>query len=198
MTQYVYVFSNPAFPDLLKIGKTVDPNRRLKELSRSSGVPSPFECKGLFEVIDMDKTESALHRALDSDRFNPKREFFEKSYEDIYPILSLLGREETNVITLDIGNEEEIKNVKKKTSRKRFTFSMVEIPVGSTLQFRDGNHECIVKDDCQVEYKGKITYLSPLTKKILNIDRPLRGPDYWKYNGRLIKDLYEDYMKLVA
>ena len=197
MTQYVYAFSNPAFPDLLKIGKTIDPNRRLRDLS-STGVPAPFECMGLFEVKDMHKAESALHLALDSDRFNPKREFFKKSYEDVSPLLSLLGREVTNIITMDSGNEEEIKNAKKKTARKRFSFSMLEIPVGSTLQFRDGDHECIVKDDYRVEYKGEIIHLSPLTQRIMNEDRPLRGPDYWNYNGRSVKDLYEEYMELVV
>ena len=198
MNQYIYAFSNPAFPKLLKIGKTSEPDRRLKELSGSTGVPAPFECVGLFEVEDMHKAESALHLALDSDRFNPKREFFEKSYEEIYPILNLLGKEVTNVITVDRGNEEEIKNVKKRKSRGRFTFSMVEIPVGSTLQFRDGGHECIVKDDCQVEYKGEIKYLSPLTQEIMNLDRPLRGQAYWKYNGILLSKLYDEYVESVA
>ena len=54
------------------------------------------------------------------------------------------------------------------------------------------NYECIVKDEYQVEYEGETICLSPLTQKLLRIDRPIRGQSYWKYNNRLLSDIYED------
>ena len=40
---HVYVLQNPAFPHLLKIGFTTrTPEERAEELSRHSGVPTPY------------------------------------------------------------------------------------------------------------------------------------------------------------
>ena len=40
---YVYILSNISMPGLLKIGMTrLDPTKRVKELSSSTGVPTPF------------------------------------------------------------------------------------------------------------------------------------------------------------
>ena len=192
MTQYVYVFSNPAFSNLVKIGKTRDPSRRIKELSAATGVPAPYECMGVFQVKDMDKAEAALHLAFDSNRFNPKREFFKKDYEDIYPLLSLLGREVPTVMNIDREDQEELKGVQYK-SRPRLSFMKLEIPVGSILHYRDGDQQCTVVDDTQVRYNEKVWYLSPLTQHIMEVDRPLRGAAYWKYENRLLSHLYEEY-----
>ena len=45
----VYVLSNPAMPDIVKIGKTRDINQRLSSLY-STGVPLPFKCVYAKEV----------------------------------------------------------------------------------------------------------------------------------------------------
>lgn len=40
---YVYILENDSFKDLVKIGSTkYDGHKRARELSRSSGVPTPF------------------------------------------------------------------------------------------------------------------------------------------------------------
>ena len=42
--QYVYILSNPAMPGLIKIGYTKNhPGERVKQLSRSSSIPVPFD-----------------------------------------------------------------------------------------------------------------------------------------------------------
>ena len=40
----VYVLSNPAMPEIVKIGKTSDLTERMKSLSKPTGVPLAFEC----------------------------------------------------------------------------------------------------------------------------------------------------------
>ena len=44
MSNIVYIFINQSMPDMVKIGITDNVERRVKELSGSSGVPLPFEC----------------------------------------------------------------------------------------------------------------------------------------------------------
>ena len=53
----VYVLTNPAMPDLVKIGKTTrDVSLRLSDLY-TRGVPLPFECEYAAKVKDVDQTD---------------------------------------------------------------------------------------------------------------------------------------------
>ena len=104
---------------------------------------------------------------------------------------------ENGLVLLDIDELKKSQKNKiksKKVQRPRFNFSDAGISVGSVLTLKEGliAHECIVKDEYQVEYEGETTCLSPLTQKLLGIDRPIRGQSYWKYNNRLLSDIYED------
>ncbi|KIF46827.1 GIY-YIG nuclease family protein [Vibrio owensii] len=73
---FIYIMTNSAMPDLIKIGMTArDSRERARELSNTS-VPLPF--KVAFEIYcnDIRKVESAIHRELADFRVNPNREFF--------------------------------------------------------------------------------------------------------------------------
>ena len=78
----IYVLTNPAMPDLVKIGKTTNLEQRLSSLY-STGVPLPFECIYAKEVEDMDFVETKLHAAFDSKRLNNRREFFKILEEEL-------------------------------------------------------------------------------------------------------------------
>ena len=53
MVGTVYVLTNPAMPDLVKIGKTTrDVQLRLADLY-TTGVPYPFECEYAAKVTDL-------------------------------------------------------------------------------------------------------------------------------------------------
>ena len=68
----VYVLTNPAMPDLVKIGKTTrDLSLRLSDLY-TTGVPLPFECEYAAKVKDVDQTEKAFHLGFKKDRVNIK------------------------------------------------------------------------------------------------------------------------------
>ena len=74
---HVYILENDSMPGLLKIGKTVRSSReRAKELSNSTGVPTPFRV--VFE-LSSDKyeiLEREVHNKLARYRVGSKREFF--------------------------------------------------------------------------------------------------------------------------
>lgn len=77
MSGIVYLFTNPAMPGLVKIGKTSgnSPLIRMSQLSRDTGVPLPFECELAMEVDDAFATEKAFHQAFAPNRINKRREF---------------------------------------------------------------------------------------------------------------------------
>ncbi|MFX0102999.1 MAG: GIY-YIG nuclease family protein [Candidatus Hodarchaeota archaeon] len=80
---FVYLMTNPAFPDYVKIGRsTRDPELRRIELSRSTGVPRSFrlECKIL--VKEHVRVEGILHQKFRKFRVNKDREFFEISLKE--------------------------------------------------------------------------------------------------------------------
>lgn len=69
--------SNPAFPNLLKIGKSKkDPTTdRVNELNQT-GVPEPFKVEYYAFVEDEDYLEKVVHRKFANKRPNKNREFF--------------------------------------------------------------------------------------------------------------------------
>ena len=52
----IYILTNQAHPDYIKIGKTSNLEQRLKSLD-TTGVPLPFECYYAVEVDDMSRVE---------------------------------------------------------------------------------------------------------------------------------------------
>ena len=83
MSGFVYILSNPAFPELLKIGKSSrDPVKyRAPELSQT-GVPEPFKVEYYAYVDDENILEAALHQYFDQQRTNRNREFFKIDLTD--------------------------------------------------------------------------------------------------------------------
>lgn len=77
MAGFIYIMSNQAFPDLLKIGKSKkDPTQdRVAELNQT-GVPEPFRVEYYAFVENEDALENLTHQHLSAKRPNKKREFF--------------------------------------------------------------------------------------------------------------------------
>lgn len=89
---FVYIFTNPAFPNMIKIGYTKNVEARRKQLN-TSGVPGKYEiyatCESSAELIDL-----KLHRLIDilnpDLRFAEDREHYLLSPEDGYAALEVL------------------------------------------------------------------------------------------------------------
>lgn len=86
--QYVYVMSNPSFPeDVLKIGWTREhPNMRANDL-HTSGIPTPFIVEFVIITQEGYKVEKLIHNHIKTYRINSKREFFKISKEELTKIL---------------------------------------------------------------------------------------------------------------
>ena len=201
----IYVLTNPAMPDMVKIGKTGrDLLVRLKDLY-STGVPLPFECAYAAKVNDMDEVERAFHTAFAPHKVNPRREFFSIdpkqaiallkliSIEDVTPDIKKLADSVAPEAKTSAENLESRLQLKRNRRRPNADFSEMSIPVGSRLEYTgEGDHFCTVLDGRRVEFDGKMRMISPLTQELLGLERPVRGIDYWQFDGRDLKDIYEE------
>lgn len=74
---FVYVMSNMAMQDVLKVGfTTIAPSERARQLSSATGVPEPFSVEYYAEVANPKLTERLAHDRLAKFRWNESREFF--------------------------------------------------------------------------------------------------------------------------
>ena len=75
MDEFVYIVTNPSIPGQIKVGRTSNLKRRLKEL-QSSGVPTPYHYEFVILVEDSKTAESSAHYVLRFNRVSSNREFF--------------------------------------------------------------------------------------------------------------------------
>lgn len=72
---YIYILVNSTNPNEIKIGLSVDPVRRVKQL-HSSGTAMPMYFKYVWYVLNMQLAEAVAHEVMRGHRVNPRREFF--------------------------------------------------------------------------------------------------------------------------
>ena len=193
----VYVLTNPAMPNMVKIGKTTrDVELRLADLY-STGVPLPFECEYAAKVKDVDKTEKAFHTAFEPSRVNPKREFFNINPEQAIAVLSLMAIEDVTPSVQDEAKKIDIEasaSAEKFKKKRRPTINYFEMGLkeGDILKFGRNEESCTVLNGRQVSYEGEPWFLSNLTNKLLDRTGPMDGSPYWYFNGKNLKDLYNE------
>lgn len=74
---FVYVLSNPAMPDVYKVGMTErSPFKRAEELSATTAIPMPFRVAMYVAVPNMEACEREVHQVMDQCRLSRSREFF--------------------------------------------------------------------------------------------------------------------------
>ena len=199
MSNIVYIFINQSMPDMVKIGITDNVERRVKELSGSTGVPLPFECYYAVKVSeDAKKLEKKIHEGFDKQRVRREREFFYTSPENaksILEILEIMGGE--NVTPKDdiVESQEEKQALDEaRKLRTRFNFSMLHIKPGEILKFKkDNSIVCEVHDETQVKFRDKVTSLSNSADIILKEMGyewlSVQGPRWWVYEGKTLSEL---------
>ena len=195
----VYVLTNPAMPNMVKIGKTTRKvELRLADLY-STGVPLPFECEYAAKVKDVDKTEKAFHTAFSPNRVNPKREFFNIDPEQAIAVLELMAIEDvTPSVQKEAENVDLEANISaekfKQKQRPRMNFIEMGMELGENLIFERDQIECTIYSDTKVKYDEEIYSLTGLTKKLLGDGnkRRRRGTKWWFYKGRNLVDIYNE------
>ena len=190
MDQIIYILINEAMPGYVKVGKTTDLEQRVRDLSRASGVPLPFEVFYAAKVRDMHEAEKLIHDAFGDTRVAPNREFFKIAPERIVAALKLAQVENITPHNDFVDSPEEQKALDKaRKNRAKFNFEMVKIMPGSILTFtRNPEITCKVINDTQIEYKGEEKSLSEAAKLALEIDYQVAGTLYWEYDGETLDE----------
>ena len=200
--QIVYVLTNPAMPGLVKIGKTTNSEIevRMRQLY-GTGVPVPFDCAFACQVKDAHEVERALHFAFGNIRINPNREFFKIEAERVISVLKLLKVDD---VTIEFENkieadteaiDKQSAQIYKETIRPKMNFHELDIPTGSILISKDARLQVLVVEAKKVELNGEKMSLTMATRRLLGLpdNQPIQPSPYWMFNGRSVKEIYEDF-----
>ena len=211
---YIYILTNPSFPQYVKIGYATDVKQRLDELNRSTAVPFAFRVYATYEV-DSALSDKKLHSILD--KLDPElrsteevdgkrriREFYAMTPEDAYSILEAIAeinnyshRLKKWKATVNEQKDEALAQEINEQHQERlspFAFSKCEIQVGEQIEFSCvGNPHsgelCEVVDDKHVKYGGEVWSLTALAKYLTGNKGALAGPKYFKYKGEWLNSI---------
>lgn len=195
--EIVYVLTNPAMPGFVKIGKTNgdDVNARLAQLY-TTGVPFPFELLFACRIPNSSEVEKALHIAFAPYRVNAKREFFSIEPEQVIAILKLLHVEDATVeiesMPSQISQEEIQAATQYKSRRPNMNFTEMGIPIGSKLKFTVGESVVTVVTDKLVRLGDIDVSLTAATRTLLGLDYSVQPSPYWTFEGKLLKEIYNE------
>lgn len=196
MNEIVYVLTNPAMPGLTKIGFTTSLEQRLRSLD-TTGLPLPFECFYAAEVSDCRRIEKALHEAFDDHRVRKSREFFRLSPEKPRAIIRLLAIREVTPGHDVVETQDDQRALNEERNRRSgFRFDLVGISPGATLvSVFDDAVTATVLDNRYISFKGTRTSLSASALQVAHdqglLWTSIRGPAYWKYEGRPLSEWQE-------
>ncbi|MGL4492894.1 MAG: GIY-YIG nuclease family protein, partial [Tannerellaceae bacterium] len=114
-------------------------------------------------------------------------------------ILELFNRKEiTGEVTAEIENDltaddkvasEKIKSVR----RPSMNYREMGIMPDSILSFiKDRNISVTVVSDKKVNFQEEETSLTAVTKQLLGIERPIQPTPYWEYEGKNLREIYDE------
>ena len=192
----VYILSNPAFDNYVKIGRTNDIEQRMKQLDNTS-VPLPFRCVFAVEVDDDVAVERLVHQAFADVRVRTTREFFEIDAQRVIAALKLTkGRDVTP--KKDIAEDEEsiVALERAITKRKSYSFSDAHVNVGDVLSYtKDESITAIVVADKKIEFEDQVISLSKAALILLHREgynwKQANGWAYWMKDGETLGERVE-------
>jgi len=204
---YIYVLTNPSFPEYVKIGYADNVDERVAQLNRTECTPFAFKKYAVLHVTSR-LADKNVHKLID--KFKPElrakenvngkmriREFFAMSAKEAVEILDTIGSiyGETPIIfeqTLEEKKEEQIAEKTAIASERKSPFSFYKCGIKNGEQIvyvHDTNIICTVASDREILFNGKKTSLSALAKKLLNRNTSVQGTLHFTYNGEILSAL---------
>ena len=197
----VYVLSNPAFDNYVKVGRTIDLEQRLKQLDNTS-VPLPFRCVFAVQVDDEVAVERLVHQAFADVRVRTTREFFEIDAQRVIAALKL-----TNGVDVtpkaDIAEDEESIAALERTvaKRKTYSFSDAQVNVGDILTYsKDDTITSVVVADKKIDFEGEIVSVSKAALALLHREgykwKQANGWAYWMKVGETLGERVDRFSRV--
>ena len=183
---YIYILTNPSFPEYVKIGYADNVDARVAQLNRSECTPFAFKKYAVLPVANR-LADKNVHKLID--RFKPElrakenvngkirvREFFAMTAQEAVEILDTIGGiyGETPQLFEQTTEEKHDQEIAEKAAiaserKSPFSFFKCGIKEGEVITYvHDANITCTVVNDREINYNGKLTSLSALAKKLLN------------------------------
>jgi hypothetical protein len=185
-------------PGLVQIGCTdaEDAGTRIAQLY-TTGVPLPFEIEFAARVDDHLGVERALHTAFAPNRVNPRREFFRLDPEQPIAILRLLHvqdatTEVTRVTEAATDEQSRAAAEQQKSRRPRLNFEEMGIPIGAVLRAVRGDAFVTVTGPRRVRLGEDDMSLTAATQQVLGNDYAVAPGPHWTYEGRVLRDIYDE------
>lgn len=204
---YIYVLTNPSFPEYVKIGYADNVDERVAQLNRSECTPFAFRKYATLHVANR-LADKNIHKIID--KFKPElrakeningkmriREFFAMPADEAVDLLETIGSiyDETPQVyerTEDEKKEEKIATDAAIATERRSPFSFYKCGIkdGETVVYiNDSSVICSVSGDREISYDGKKTSLTALAKKLLKKNNGIQGTLYFSYNGEVLSAL---------
>ena len=197
----VYVLSNPAFDNYVKVGRTIDLEQRLKQLDNTS-VPLPFRCVFAIEVDDEIAVEKLVHQAFADVRVRSSREFFEIDAQRVIAALKLTKGNDVTPKS-DIAEDAESIAALERTvgKRKTYTFNDAEVVIGDMLTYsKDESITAKVVADKKIEFEGEVVSLSKAALILLHREgytwKQANGWGYWMKDGETLGERVERFANI--
>ena len=197
----VYVLSNPAFDNYVKVGRTIDLEQRMKQLDNTS-VPLPFRCVFAVEVDDEVAVERLVHQAFADVRVRTTREFFEIDAQRVIAALKLTNGNDVTPKE-DIAEDDESIAALERTvaKRKAYRFSDAQVDIGDRLSYsKDETVTAVVVADKKIDFEGEIVSLSKAALTLLHREgykwKQANGWAYWMKDGDTLGERVERFSNL--
>jgi hypothetical protein len=199
----IYILTNDAMPDFIKIGFTAadDVETRMRQLD-TTGMPLPFRLHACVEIENAQQLERLAHDVFASQRARPNREFFILEPETAVRYLKAISLNDSTARWIAVNQQmidetgstvaEEDVN---KPRQANFTFSSAGVPIGSEIVFvRNPEFVAIVTSDTEVQFEDVMVKLSPLARILferigsVNNSGAYAGPHYFTFEDEILSD----------
>lgn len=203
---YIYILTNPSFPEYVKIGYAKDVETRVRDLNNSTAIPFAFRIYAKYKV-NTELSDKEAHRIIDTlngelrstevvDGKLRKREFFKLTAEEAYTFFAAMatihGCSDSLIKYTPTADEREEEVAAEKVRKKKapFSFEQAKIPPGEVLGCPDLELDGVVRvyDSRKIEYKGEVMYMTDFVHKILNKKYTAAGTEYFTYKDEWLND----------
>ena len=186
---YIYIMTNPALIDMVKIGYATNVEERRKQLS-TTALPYEYEVYATYETKG-NLEDKKLHQLIDNLnpdlRISKNREFYVMTPEQAYQLLEAIA-----IISGSTTKLSKAKQLHINMKRPPIDFIKCGIPKGAELIYtEDSNIKVIVVNNHKVKYQEELTSLSAIVKQLKGY-KHVAGPSYFTYNGKLITEIADE------
>ena len=190
---YIYIMTNPALHDMVKIGYATDVEVRRQQLS-TTALPYEYEVYATYETPG-NLEDKKLHKMIDNLnpdlRVSKNREFFVMSPEEAYELLEAIAIISGSQDKLKIVSESVCEQTSQIIRRPPIDFYKCGLKNGDELVcIEDKTIKAIVKGEHKVLYKDELTSLTAIMRGVKGY-KNIAGPSFFSYKGEKLTDLAE-------